>query len=195
MKPKTYEQTSVISGILSFFRWNHVVVISDKTEPQPVREFVKRLEILNSILTVIIELIDISNDKDVAEKLSNVKKSDTTVIILHCSASQVKIVLHSAEDLGLLDGARAWIVTESITEDSSGISRLPAGLLGVRLHRSCDFTMHTSSHDLLYDSLVVYAHAQTSFINTKGMISPSTLSSCYGDMRNRNITGNIDFFR
>lgn len=193
LKPDVLQQTKIVSGILSFFRWTHVMVIGDTAKPQLVYDFVKSLELLNPILMTVGILIDTWNSKDVAGKLAQVKKIDTPAIVLICENSRSHKVLIEAEELGLFNGDRAWIVSHAIVEAVSDLKRIQTGLLGMRLRNSCNSTEYSSLRDLLYDGLMVYVHAQKSFINEKGTIPSRKHPSCYGDV------GNMDrdtaFFR
>lgn len=195
LKPDILQQTNIVSGILFFFRWTHVMVIGDKTKPQMVTEFVKSLEVSNPILITVVHIIDTSNSQDVTEKLAQVKKTDASAIVLICEAYQAHKVLIEAEDLGLFNGDRAWIVSETIAEGLSDITRIPTGLLGIRLRRTCNSTVYTPLRDVVYDSLMVYISAQESFINTEETISPRKHSSCYGDIGNMDSKGNTALFR
>lgn len=192
MKPAPDQQINVISGIISLYQWTHIAVISSQPSGVFVSKLTQRLQQSNKHLHI--SMTETTDHTELRVLMSDVKKSHTSVIILDCPVPMVEPIMHSAQDMGLFNGDRAWIVTESITEGSSGISLLPAGLIGIRLRRSCDSAMSTSLHDVLYDGLMVYAHAQKSFID-KRITSPSNRPSCYGDIGSTSISESTSFFR
>lgn len=192
MKPAPDQQINAINGIVSLYQWSHITIISTPPSRTFVSKLTQRIQQSNKKLQV--NIIEFTNETEITALLNDFKKSHTSVVILDCPITMVEHFMLMAKDMGLMNGDRAWIVTESITEASSGIiSRLPGGLIGIQLRRSCDSAMSTSSQDMLYDALMVYAHAHKTF-KDRGM-SPSNRSSCYGDINSSSVMENTAFFR
>lgn len=176
MKPMIHEQSQALAELALTYHWFDVTILfaKEKSLYIHVKELIRRIQTTKPLL--ILRTVEISDSSDIRNKLNNVKASKTSLVVLYCSPSNARKILETAATLKLFNGDQAWVVTDSLTEDTLLLPCLPVGVLGMRIRSSQESMSLTQ--DLVHDSIVVSAHAQVLDLKNNGKIS-SVTKSCY----------------
>lgn len=178
IRPPLTEQSQVLSELAVFYHWIVVTIIHTNSPHylSQVSELVRRIQKLKPLLTMKTAPVNTSDIPNVKQNLNDVKISKTTMVVLYCTVEDAKVLLNQAENHNLFDGKMEWLLTDSLTEDTSLLPWIPVGILGMRLH-----TMNESSfiEDLVYDTVIVTAHAQVVNLKNGPVANGAILPNCY----------------
>ncbi|GAB6027873.1 hypothetical protein CHUAL_002088 [Chamberlinius hualienensis] len=138
--PSIEHQAAAMLSILKRYNWHQFSIVT--TEIAGFNEFIQTIKIqldnpdfkfilLNTVC------VDCEDIKCVNERLSELKKTETRVILLYSNVDEAAIIMESAAELELTKKDFVWIVTQSIIgniePDKAQIvpSSFPPGMLGV----------------------------------------------------------------
>lgn len=189
MKPAVSEQSQVLGELAIFYQWLDVAIIYTefKTPPQ-ILELMRRIQRKKPLLTIKTASINITNISEIKNTLFDIKTSTTSLVVLYSSVTNAKVVLQTAEKLKLFDGKIAWFLTDSLVDDTTLLPWIPIGMMGMRIHSVNEASL---IRDLIHDSLIVTAHAQS--LHLRINVANKIMPNCYGETNNG--SGNSDFLR
>ena len=178
MLPSVSEVSGPVGGITRYFGWRELVILTEPGEEVDA-VITKALDSIGGETKVAFHRQFIPQDQTTVDNIFRTLADwDMKVIFLHCRSSHVEAIFGAAENTGLLSADRVWIVTEPVVETcSSGMSKCPAGLIGIRLRRSHTDGAVDLRRDLVHDSVLVFAEALRSFRKNSGLPSRPLLLS------------------
>ena len=198
MIPSVAEISGAVRGILRYFGWRNLAILTGPGEDgrratEAIRDGVKS-DHHQGFRTLFHRQFNSKDLNGLQRILKTLSEADVTAIFLHCDRTEVEMVFTMAREANLLTGDRVWLVTEDVIEAcSAGAPSCPSGLIGLRLRRSCEPGLDKRStfiRDLVYDNVMVYAEALGAFLKQKKPLG-SPPSSC----EDRALPGGNELFK
>ncbi|XP_022254048.1 glutamate receptor ionotropic, NMDA 3A-like [Limulus polyphemus] len=177
LDPVVTDLTDGVFQLLNSSKWYDVVLVADDSETSS--SLVRRLgNLMKRPLwrpLFVIRLQNKLSKDEILNRLSDVVKSFSRVILLHCDKELAEKVFEIAGELNLLSGEWMWIVLEQSVHITEGpVNSFPPGLLAIRL-RSFTVNRHRVRAAVRILTKAVHHIEQNILVETFREIS-STLS-------------------
>ncbi|KAL9238341.1 hypothetical protein vseg_012774 [Gypsophila vaccaria] len=194
--PSDLFQMTAIAEMISYFQWTQVIAIY--TDDEQSRNGITTLgdKLTERRCRISYKAIlppDLrKSDTDVVEQLRKVKMMESRIFVVQTLASYGHVILKAAEKLGMLgDGyvwiAASWLPTVLDSNPTPEFYKLSQGLLTLRLHtpdserkrafvarwnKLSNASVGLNVYGLYaYDTVWLFAHAMTAFLNQGNKIS------------------------